>query len=423
MAEILEVDGQQWLLGMHWSSYEHAPRKAELLADAERLASDWVAVRITEATIEAGFCAPVDDQFRPNQVASLAAYLADSQEQPWLGTFDLGGGLTWYLAVRDGHSILPRGDIVGRYDDLYKVREEHAGFNDWHYVDGDLAKLADLIATVSKSKEAKNKGRGRRTPVYSLAAGKHNPLHIAAVTTAIAAVAIGGLVYWHFHQEAILRARRAALHQLSLRAHAAPPPLNVHAILVGSPTPEDFLASCGRAIEHHHDIVKNGWLFAGGRCAAGSLTVRWVRGEGATVSAPPPGTLDLSGESSTEVIPLEKPQLPGPDSGSDLRTEVMAMRAWAQNKGLPITLRLPSAGPSTGAGASASSTADHATVGANEMPVSLTLPLPPYAHTGLDQVPGLRLQSVEWGAKGADASAKAADTSTGWLITGVLYVR
>lgn len=198
MSAILSIVGKQWLAGMTWRSYENIPDKQDLRNDAEQLGHSWATVRIGEEAIQAGFCAPIDGMKRPKKLFSLAAMLADSREQPWLGIFKIREGLWWYIAVRDGHAVLPDGDVIGGEEEIRKARDNHAGYGDWKYFEGDIDALTTLIKGIE----------GKPTPVKSLVTSNWPRMPTVAAVTIVSLA--GGYLWWDAHQqETIAQAARA----------------------------------------------------------------------------------------------------------------------------------------------------------------------------------------------------------------------
>ena len=60
---------------------------------------------------------------------SLAAIVASTHKQPWEGVFKIADNLWWYIAVRNDHSILPEGDIVGTMEQITAARN-HNNYDD-----------------------------------------------------------------------------------------------------------------------------------------------------------------------------------------------------------------------------------------------------------------------------------------------------
>jgi hypothetical protein len=276
MAVIASIDGRDWVLGMEWSSYTSVPKRAELIGEAGEdesgeMETPWYSLRVTDEAIQAGFCAPVGDVVRPKKLASLAAMLADAEQQPWLGVFEIQPDLYWYIAVRDHYAILPGGDVVGTEEEIRRARAEHAGFGGWTFVEGDLAKLTELIGEV----------KAKRTPVHSLSVSRIDPVP-TAIAVAVAALLVVGI---GFGQHAY-KHHKLQLARLELQRRMA------HAPKEYIPTASDFLPpgavrydSLGQGMACYRDGLRLQYVV----CALGAGPGRYRRGDAARCGGGPRG--------------------------------------------------------------------------------------------------------------------------------------
>lgn len=209
MAQIITIGKRRWLAGMHWTSYEETPGKEELRQDAQRtqgmgqgrnsIAPAWIALRTNDEAIQAGFAEAIGVK-SPKHIASLAAMLADSKVQPWNGIFQIADDLWWYIAVRDGHAILPDGDVIGTKAEIDAARQRHASFTDWNVVEGDLGLLeAMLNAVVHKP-----------TPVRSTVSNHLPMMWMVVGSVVLVGLAIGGW-QWQVHTAETERLRAQLL--------------------------------------------------------------------------------------------------------------------------------------------------------------------------------------------------------------------
>ncbi|RWA45651.1 hypothetical protein AU476_01045 [Cupriavidus sp. UYMSc13B] len=258
MAGIIQIGKRRWVAGMTWASYEDTPNKVELREDAQRLNSTWAAVRIGEDCIQGGFCGAIEGE-KVSKLYSLAAMLADSRKQPWLGIFKIGDGLWWYVAVRDGHAILPDGDVLGGEEETYAARERHSGYTDWNYVEGDLELLESLIKEVEDGP----------TRIKSLDGKAYLPKILAGTTIALTAVAAGG---WWMHNQHEQEAAKQRAAMARMREQMAQAKLNENPVVstpaITLPLPAAFLRSCGDAVTL--PISQYGWLID-------SVAALWTR--------------------------------------------------------------------------------------------------------------------------------------------------
>lgn len=393
MAGILRIGKRQWLAGMTWASYEDAPNKEELSEDAERLNSTWAAVRLGEDCIQGGFCAAIDGH-KGSKLYSLAAMLADSRKQPWLGIFKINEELWWYVAVRDGHAILPDGDVLGGREEIYAARERHSGYTDWNYVEGDTKLLEDLINEIAD----------KPTRVKSLKGNPATPKLLASAALVLGAVGIG-VHFWSEHLQAVKQQEAMARMRAQLAQSAptvAPLPPSPATTL---PIANDFIRACGDAVLDL-PISQFGWGMESVSCAPTSASVVWTRMEGATVDYRPNGDLSTDGEKVTEAIPLSLAQQSS-DDRVPLAEALERMRAWSQAAGfaLSMTIAVPSINPSGLPGAAPEAAPPPPPQASVTIPVSVS----PF-ELDLSDIPGLRITGVKMMA-------------SGWELTGTLYGR
>ncbi|AVA38348.1 type 4b pilus protein PilO2 [Cupriavidus metallidurans] len=395
MAGIIQIGKRRWVAGMTWASYEDKPNKAELREDAQRLSSTWAAVRIGEDCIQGGFCSAIEGE-KGSKLYSLAAMLADSRKQPWLGIFKIEEGLWWYVAVRDGHAILPDGDVLGGEAETYAARERHSGYTDWNYVEGDLELLASLIKDVEESP----------TRIKSIDGNWHLPKILAGATIGLAAVAAGGWwMYYQHEQEAAAKQRAAMARMREQMAQAkanekpvAPSPA------ITLPLPAAFLRACGDAVTL--PISQYGWLIDSVSCTVDQAAVVWARKEGATVEFRPDGELSDNGEKTTQRISLGLNRQ-SKDDRIALGDAADRLRAWAQAAGYPLTLTVPVSDKASTALPGADTTP--ALPASPEMSVNIKISISIF-DLDLPDIPGLRLTAINM-------------TATGWELIGALYGR
>lgn len=399
MATILSIAGKQWLAGMTWRSYENIPDKRDLLDDAgqldypktEQIKHSWAAVRIGEEATQAGFCVPIDGMKRPIKTFSLAAMLADSHELPWLGIFKIREGLWWYIAVRDGHAVLPDGDVIGSLDDINKARDQHAGFGDWKYIEGDIDKLAELIQGIKE----------KPTPVKSLVVSNLPLMPIAATAIVIAGLA-GGYLWWDAHQKEVIAqaARAKALAMIQLQGQQLKEQLPANTPLISKPTPDAWLSACEQMI-YQLSLAHHGWEISQVGCDLTVANVHWARKNGATVADRPDGNVYADGEWVHQSIPLVLSSDKSDDDAIDLATATLALRAWAQAISAPLQINQ----------AAATNTQQdfNLPLSMPQATVSIDIPISPFGLT-LNAIPGLRLTSLN-------------STASGWNLKGVIYGR
>lgn len=388
MVDVIQIGKRKWLAGMDWASYETMPSKDDLHEDAVRLNANWSVLRKSQDCIQAGF-APALEGIKPVNLYSLAAMLADSRKQPWLGMFEIAPDLWWFIAVRDHHAILPKGDVLGTQQEIVQARDAISGFQDWNYEGGDLTALEKMIDEVE----------ARPTPVKSLESSPALNKILVAVGILGVAAAAGGY-WWQQEQEAAEQRAAMALLRAQLENSQAAPA--TPSAVTNFAFPTVLLQACGDAL--HRPISEFGWLIGNASCNSESATISWTRQDGATIETRPPGVLSADGEFVTETISLA-----GARTSSDDRIALNdaweRLLSWAQAAGFKVTstaIAQPAA-PLPGAeGASPVAVSI-------ERSITLSIKVSPF-DLDLSDIPGLRLNSIKQNA-------------TGWEIGGTLYGR
>lgn len=389
MAGVVQIGKRRWLAGMTWASYEDEPNKVELREDATRLNATWSALRIGEACVQAGFCSAVEGA-KTAKLYSLAAMLADSNEQPWLGIFKIEEDLWWYVAVRDGCAILPDGDVLGGREAIYAARERHSGYTDWKYIEGDLALLEDLIKRIDYAP----------TRVKALEGSpKLQKLLVGAGIIGLACIAAGGY-WWEQEQE---RARQEAMARMREQLANASQEAKLITATPATTMPfaADMLAACANAVSI--PISEYGWVVNQVGCAGTSATAVWIRLDGATIESRPDGDLSEDGNKVTQSIELHLEQQ-SYDDRIQLDEAWERLQAWTQVAGFqltsvvsaPVHAALPGAVSDTPPPPPAPQ--KNVTIAVNVSPFGLDL----------SDLPGLRLTNIKM-------------TERGWDLVGVLY--
>lgn len=383
MAQIITLANKRWLTGMAWRSYDDIPDKQDLLDDAKLLNASWSALRIENAVIQAGFCEPIDGIKTPGKLFSLAATLAASRAQPWSGTFKIREGLWWYIAARDGHALLPDGDLIGGKEEIEAIRAKHATYGDWDHLEGDIDLLTDLIKFATH----------QTVCVKSLSGQGLQIVPIAIAILLIGGVG-GGYFYWQEKEKKIqiARARAQVLAQIQAQPNNVVP-ANTH--LVSKPSPNHWLSACQQATAAL-PLSLNGWAIDQVECDLHHATIKWGRKWGATVAKRPEGNVSENGDVVHQTIPLQI-STTSKDDAIGMQEAMLAMQSWTQAIAVPFKMD------------AVQRSQDIQRPMLVEAQVAMELPISPFK-LNLDEIPGLRLTHI-------------ASTATGWMLKGSLYGR
>lgn len=404
MATVLKLDGVKgdFVVGLSWR-HEDALPKAKALRDLAAEKGRWGVVRETSAgAFQAGFCAPVEGVRNAARLRALAAVVADHMQQPWRGVYDIGDGLFWYIAVRDGQGILPDGDCVGTMAEVEEWHERDLAYGGWSEVEGTLADLAEILRGGVRAPALHD--LQRRTWVVPL---------VAAAGVAVLGGA-GGMA-WRWHEQQLEQQRQAALARERAIQAALLAKRSAQARVLPwtrQPNPSQALDACKSAWSVQ-PLAVAGWMLSEWTCqvqglAGVAVQATWQRSGGLAANAPGILGADAQRSSSTASVPARFV----PSSPRALLGPAAQRAAWtlAERNGLALQLQPPPAPRPPLPGARATKGAqlpDPWT--AQPLVVSSGAPFWSGLGGGFDAVPGLRIAEVSWSAPGP------------WKVTGTLY--
>lgn len=406
-ASIIQLPGdkRKLVVGLRWRHEDRAPANKALRAAAKERGR-WVCRRKTSmGSHQTGF-GSLDLTRKPSSLQSLAALVADAKSEPWLGIFELGNGLYWYIAVRDNQEILPDGDVLGNADEIAEARARHASLGEWDYVDGTAADVLRLIATSKRG--------------FPVVDSEVKPwlMPTLGITTFMVTVT-AGVMLWQHHQQTLTRQRQAVFaRQQALQAAMAARAPKATAILPWSQlsSAASFLDTCGQAFDAT-PLAQDGWVLSAWDCLQnpgghGSVDETWTR-DGGTDLKTPDGTLSPDGNSISKSHPLPEMTLSG---GAILANDpaARAIRGLTQSMGLTLSLSSPATNQPTSRlpGAVVVHTLAQSTDPWAIWAVRIDLPAAPWTfgmQRPSDALPGLRWMHIGWDGKR-------------WLLAGSLYV-
>lgn len=416
MAILIQLPGDKrtFVAGMYWRHEDRFPNRKALL-EGTRNRDYWVATRRTRAgSIQSGFCEPLEETGRPGKplkkaVYSLAGAVAEMMEDPWLGIFDLGDGLYWYIAVRDNHEILPDGDVIGDFDTVNQARQGHAAYGDWKSLpDDNIKSLGEILKKFKKPPRIRDLRRKPWVPV----------VFYGGATALVVGSALGGLVYYH-HYEAqvaaekrmVLMRRMAVIRAMDAKKAAANVPWRTTAM------PSHFISTCLNAVSAVR-FSENGWILQNVSCQSGvsgawTASANWLRGPGSTALNHPDGQLTKKGNAVVG-DPVGAGHLVTPHDSGIWTENAASTRLYGVTQLLGIVLHLDVIPPAP---------ASHLPVASankdkkrklqkpwKEIHVALKVPLAETTEASkmLDTTPGLRIQKINipviqaTGKKGAE---------------------
>ncbi|AIA55733.1 type 4b pilus protein PilO2 [Acidithiobacillus caldus] len=352
MPVLLKIPGDKrvFAAGLYWRHEDRKPSRKDLLAGS-RGKDFWVVQRRTQSrSLQSGFSRPLlgsdflvgapkklplERAYR-GTVYSLAAAVADVIQEPWLGIFDLGNGLYWYIAVRDSYEILPDGDAVGDWEAVDALRRQHAAYGEpTTFKDGGLEQIAEILKRGPKIRPLVDV---RKNPVLPV-------IVWGGITTT---VVVGGMVAWHVHEVQVQKERLAAEERRLAIERAIEARRAASAVLpwAAQPLPSDFVRACTSALEKvsPSDL---GWLLKSTLCepANGRVVLQntWEIGPSATALDAPDGVLADQGQ---EILSHESVGRVAPSRDGNVLPEALAERKiYGLSQALSLKVRLSAAQP------------------------------------------------------------------------------
>ena len=418
---ILQLGKTRWYLGMQWNAFDTAPNFSEIKTEAQHYGANLYALRISELAVQAGFAYDGDGALakKSNKTYSLAARLASAVAEPWFGMFHLGDGIYWYIAVRDGYSILPDGDIIGTAQEIDEVRSAHAGFKDWTSVEGDLSSLNELLGNIAQREASGVIAKSKLVPVNAIGVGRVLPWKGITLGLFCAGL-VGGGFYWHALQkeeQARIHAAQVQAAQLQKMADQALAPLN-------APMPNTWLTACKDTV-YALPLTKLGWKLVGIDCQNNEALAQWKLAPGATVKNRPEGALSNDGANISQTLPLSFGVGTMPGAGQNnsstpppgtLQSNLLALRFIAQSTGMSLELTTPTDAPANSLPGQISQVAQQVSNAASQVKqlqkqsFTLVSSTAPFA-IDFSSVPGMRMSHL---------SSSLVD-SAGYKIEGMVY--
>ena len=337
-----------------------------------------------------GYAGPPQDMRRAPSYPALAGAVADARKQPWIGLFCLEAEADrwWMVAITEGQSIIPGGDIVGTRTEIEAARKAISGLKDWAFYDGDLT---DLQGYLTDARASSGKPAVAHAFVW-----RPSAWHLVGVAALIAAV-IGGMA-WQRHEATV--AQRAALAAARYRLEALRDRLSLAQARAAArrpwhheARPAAFTIACLQFVGRI-PIDLWGWSPQSIQCErTGTAILMWRRGRGATTALAPQGSLQAGGNTIRRVWPAALALTRPRHVARSLPSEATLKRnlyAWAQAESARITFTVatPTA-PLPGVAAASAPTHPIASLYAPRQAVITTTH--PDALLGLDLLPSVRI--------------------------------
>jgi hypothetical protein len=299
---IVEIGGKRYWVGLEWEVIAQSERPKERIKELRKefgaagiqfmhRQQDSGVVSVGYARIEGGY----------RKAPSLAAIIAHAKREPWMGLFRISDDLWWYIAVREGQSVIPGGDVIGTREEVEAARSEHQGIGDWRYsLEGQIADVLDMIS------EGLSQASGVGAPVKPMVT--RIPAWVGLLGLALLALLAGLLFLHHVHQqrrlqrEAQERAAKIAAFRNKLAAKRRL--LENLKPWVGAKPVGAILAGCEQSLLSL-PVELRGWAPKSLVCLPnGSGEVVWKRAPYGLALIAPPGRLQPGGNSIIESVEI-----------------------------------------------------------------------------------------------------------------------
>nr|WP_241023844.1 type 4b pilus protein PilO2 [Burkholderia sp. Ac-20365] len=383
---------------MSWRHEDHRPKRKDL----QRHSLDKGRWGLRRETIsgnhQSAYCDPIFGK-KPEKLVSLAAIVAEQHQQPWMGLYQLDDDLYWYIAVRDGHSVIPDGDKIGTYAEVIGVHNRHLHeLGEWDEQEGTLNDLAELV-----------RGSTRNIKLQDLQGGGWGKALAIGGGIGVALIGgIAGVVYYQHGEEEKARVaaeqRRAVLSAIKARKDAESRILPWTRLAM----PSDAFAAC-RDAWYSQRLSQMGWKLASWHCGvqpnAVTINATFDRDGGLADDAPGRMAADAQHSTVSQQIPVS---FPAPSSLAET-SDAASRAAWtlSQRYGIPLTLTAQQ----TVAPLPGSKQAEAEQAPWTSSPAIYTTRVAPWLWFAelFDAVPGMRVNTLDWTA------------AKGWEVNGSLY--
>lgn len=400
MAQLIEIPGikGQFAVGLDWRVEDSIPGSAKLRTSSFNRGR-WGVVRKTDAgAIQVGNCVPIAGLDNPAKVRALAAIVAEHRPEPWLGLYRLPDGRFWLVAVRDRGAVIPNGDRIGTMAEIEQFLKQHRAIGKWDEISPDVEELADVIRATTKQLVLSDFQRRAWVPV-AIGAGA-----LASITL------LAGALWIYQQHQAEEEHERQLQHDAAIRAAAQARNDAEAKVLPWTrlPMPAASLRACAAAWDRQ-SLSRDGWVLSAWHCDIGPqmLTVRTDWSDAGGLARNAPGTLATDAKTSTDSNSV--PFSYASPSASALPDVNAVREIWtlAQLYALDLTWN---AAPAVAALPGTQPTANPTPW--STAPATFASAAPPWTNglpAAFDNMPGLRLSTVEWIATG------------GWKTASTLY--
>lgn len=303
-AQIVKIDGKQYWVGLEWeviAQSEHPKKRLhELRQEFGRAGIYLMHQQSNSGVVALGYANILADTYR--KAPSLAAIIAYAKREPWMGIYQIGEDLWWYIAVREGQAVIPGGDVIGTREEVEAARAEHQGIGDWR--DSVEGKITDNLNLIQEG--LLQGGGSANIQVARMVAQISHPRRVIFLILALS-IGFSSLLYLHhlyvqtrLKRQAITRAARIATarqmlaEQILARRNQEP--------WVGKPRVYNVINGCLTTLRGL-PLERTGWAPATLVCLPnGDGKVLWRRASYGLASKAPPGTLKAGGNQIIESI-------------------------------------------------------------------------------------------------------------------------
>jgi hypothetical protein len=281
---LIKINGKTFVAGLYWQTLHHAVSyvdEAKTLGRENGMAA--FAVRKTRLMIQAGYAPAGPVPLRGAR--SLAAALAHTLGDNWIGVFAIGVDTYALVAVLDG-GVMPGRDMVGSFDAIHTILRDTTALIDASNGEKSFNRCIapaefgvgeDALALETLLRGVTMNSASRLRPVVFALPEKRALVRAAAgaLTVTVVLTAFWVVLENRAREQARKQAVIEQARQEAAGAHTLEVPLEYRAPWESTPGAADTAAACDRAMNLPLSVA--GWVFTEATCGVGVARAKYVR--------------------------------------------------------------------------------------------------------------------------------------------------
>jgi hypothetical protein len=381
VSSLIELDGQQWVVGLLWQTTTGRKAKASAKEVAKDLKDDLMCTRALptanygSSAIQFGLASSRDLGKKAKSIPSLAGALASIRTGSWIGAFALAPDSYFALIVKDDAILASGGDrLFGSEAELLQYVNGQLKLANWDFVVSsgvalDNSETVDLKAILASS-------RGK-APKLVLVSGMFKLDGDFPIVRVIQIAIIGAFAAVYFWPET----KTQPVFVTQAKAPPPPPPWPT------MQAPSAWTEGCAKVIDASPSAI-GGWVFTSLACSGSTAMILMKRTKLGTYQdmVRVGGTLAQDNNTATLNRILDKAARPGNEPQRDMEIKYFLADA-VETQGDTIDIRIV---PPPLPGAESKQEPPNWT----EMPFQIRTTNDVRSFAWLDKLPGVRLTKI-----------------------------